>query len=84
MGRSSLTAFDLSRMVALIGLVQEDFATVFNVRQATVSRWLSGKLAVPGYVEAWIREAHPAVYEMVMREKRVEDETSYVSTNISS
>ena len=78
MGRSNLTAYDLSRMVALIGLVQEDLAAVFNVRQATVSRWLSGKLAVPGYVEAWMREAHPSVYEMIVREKRVEYETSYV------
>ena len=59
MGRSNLTANDLARMLAQIGLVQEDFAQLLKVRQATVSRWLNGKVPVPGYVEAWFREAHP-------------------------
>ncbi len=63
MGRSNLTANDLSCMLASIGLVQEDFAQLLGVRQATVSRWLNGKVAVPGYVEAWFREAHPEMFK---------------------
>ena len=49
--------------MAEIGLVQEDLAVLLRVKQSTVSRWLGGRVPVPGYVEAWLREAHPHVLE---------------------
>ena len=66
MGQSNLTAQDLQRAIALLGMVQEDFAAELGVRHATVSRWLSGKVPVQGYVEAWLREAHPTIYTQIM------------------
>lgn len=65
MGQSTLTAQDLQRALALLGMVQEEFAAELGVRHASVSRWLSGKVPVQGYVEAWLREAHPDVYAQV-------------------
>lgn len=67
MGKSSLTPVQLRAAMDAIGIVQEDFAATFNVRQATVSRWLSGNIAVPGYVEAWLKAAHTSVYEWVKK-----------------
>lgn len=63
MGRSNLTGPGLQEILARLGLVQEDIAEKLNVRQSTVSRWLSGQNAVPGYVVAWLREAHPETRE---------------------
>ncbi len=65
MGQSTLSAQDLQRALALLGMVQEEFAAELNVRHATVSRWLSGKVPVQGYVETYLREAHPEVYEEI-------------------
>ena len=62
MGRSNITAGQLQQILARLGIVQEDFAAVFNVNQATVSRWLNGRVGVPGYVEAWLREVHPEIH----------------------
>ena len=59
MGRSSLSPEDLQRLLPVMGMVQEDLAVEFKVRQPTVSRWLSGQVPIPGYVEAWLRAAHP-------------------------
>ena len=62
MGQSTLSAQDLQRAVALLGLVQEEFAEKFGVRHASVSRWLSGKVPVPAYVERWLADVHPEIY----------------------
>ena len=67
MGQSTLTAQDLQRAILEMGLVQEEFAELFNVRQATVSRWLSGQVPVPGYVEAWMEVAHPQTLAEIKR-----------------
>lgn len=66
MGRSRLNAQDLQHALARMGMVQEDLAVVLGVRQSQVSRWLSGKTAVPAYVEAWMRAAHPDVLSWLL------------------
>lgn len=66
--RSRLSRIDLGMIMAKLTLNQEQFAEVFNVEQSTVSRWLTGYTDVPGYVEAWLREAYPEVlYEHLGR-----------------
>lgn len=62
MGRSTLTAVELRKALDLMGFGREDFADQLNVRGATVSRWLAGKVPVPGYVEAWMKVAWPDVF----------------------
>lgn len=63
--KSNLTPADLSRALSLMDMVQDDFAIQLNVRGATVSRWLSGKIPVPGYVEAWLEAARPEVLKEI-------------------
>lgn len=70
MGASSLTSEDLKEIMAELGLVQEDLAETLHVRQSAVSRWLGGQRRVPGYVEAWLREAHPEVMNEMWGKKR--------------
>lgn len=65
MGKSNISALELQRMLGRLGMVQEELAAVLKVNQATVSRWLGGQVDVPGYVEAWLREAHPHLFEEV-------------------
>lgn len=66
MGQSKITAQQLQHAIAALGMVQEEFAAELGVRHATVSRWLSGRVPVQGYVEAWLREAHPKVYAEII------------------
>ena len=61
MGQSNLTAEQLEAILMRLSMVQLDFAEKLGVTQATVSRWLNGQTAVPAYVEAWLKEAHPWV-----------------------
>jgi transcriptional regulator with XRE-family HTH domain len=63
--KSTLTAANLHRVLALLNMVQEEFAAQLMVRHSTVSRWLGGKTPVPGYVEAWLKAAHPEVLEEI-------------------
>lgn len=68
MASSRLDRADLGMIMAKLALNQEQFAEVFNVDQTTVSRWLTGYSNVPGYVEAWLREAHSDIlYEHLGR-----------------
>lgn len=50
----NLTPHDLLRAMGRFGLTQIELAEELGVRQSSVSRWLSGKTGVPGYVETWV------------------------------
>jgi transcriptional regulator with XRE-family HTH domain len=67
MGASAISSQDLRRALVLLDMVQEDFAAQLGVRHPTVSRWLGGKTPVPGYVEAWLKAAHPGVYKEIRK-----------------
>jgi DNA-binding transcriptional regulator YiaG len=67
MGASAISSKDLQRALVLLNMVQEEFASKLGVRHSTVSRWLGGRTAVPGYVEAWLRAAHPEVLEEIRK-----------------
>jgi transcriptional regulator with XRE-family HTH domain len=45
-----MTAEQLRRALARLGISQREFARRLGVAPATVHRWIKGELPVPGYV----------------------------------
>ena len=51
-----MTALDLTTTLRSLGLTQAQFASELGVHVQTVNRWATGKIAVPRYVIAYLRE----------------------------
>lgn len=65
MGRSKLTGNELFRALHMLGMSQEKLGDLLTVKQATVSRWVTGKQPVPGYVEQWLKMRAPELYSQI-------------------
>lgn len=53
--RIYMTADELKIGLAALGWNQKDFAKRYTCDEDTVSRWCTGKTAVPGHVKEYIR-----------------------------
>ena len=67
MGRAnSLTPANLQEIMIRAQINEVDLGGTLNITTKTVSRWLGGEVFIPGYVEAYLKEKYPEIYESVL------------------